>query len=168
VLTALSLRLWTIDSQHLQRRISHCPARQAQPFRGGGEPKSVIDSERRRLKCLRPAGRRGVTEEADDGKGSARLGKQSREDRSKREYRRLGIFYCVPAGAPGSGNHDVRSSPMRWCHRRLLGVGTCAYCHRTPIFSVHADDNSSLTGKVSHDVRYGCRGNLASAPGKVR
>src|SRR5580692_11904127 len=31
------------------------PAPGRSPFRGGGEPKSVIDSERRRLQCLRLA-----------------------------------------------------------------------------------------------------------------
>jgi len=30
------------------------------PFGGGGEPKSVIDSKRRRLECLRPAGDMGA------------------------------------------------------------------------------------------------------------
>ena len=31
------------------------PAPGRSPFRGGGEPKSVIDGKRRRLSCLRPA-----------------------------------------------------------------------------------------------------------------
>src|ERR1700691_2240874 len=50
------------------------PAPGRSPFRGGGEPKSVIDGKRRRLQCLRP-----------DRLGSSAMRREPNDNRSGRQ-----------------------------------------------------------------------------------